>query len=42
MLSMVPERSLAGAPHYQPEAIAIVDRVVMDVTVTTSALEVKL
>lgn len=42
MLSMMPERSLAGAPRYLPKAIAFVDRVnIMDVTVTTTALEVK-
>lgn len=39
MLSMVLERSLAGAPQYLTEAIAFVDRGVMDVTVTTTALE---
>lgn len=42
MLSMALERSLAGAPQYLTEAIAFVDRGVMDVTVTTTALEVKL
>lgn len=38
---MIPERNLAGAPRYILEEIAFVDRVVIGVTVTTSALEVK-
>lgn len=42
MLSMVPVRNLAGAAHYLTEAIASVDRGVMDDTMNTTALEVNL